>query len=158
MNNIKIAGAILGCLLTLLIIIAPVGPLPGFFIGGTATEVPEIWPDTSAVDEIRLRVAGSPPRVVVIWVIDYEAELYIVGRSESTWVNMIGQAAPVKMRLEEKTYSLTATMLLEGWQPMMKAYVEKYEPDYPDIIAGLPPIKDAQGEIVVFKLSREGTS
>lgn len=154
MKRIKIAGAILGCLLLLLIIMAPVGPLPGFFIGGTATDAPEIWPDTSAVDEIQLRVAGTLPRVVVIWVIDYQEELYIVGRSESTWVNMIGQAAPVEMRLDEKTYSLTASILPEGWQPIMKAYVEKYESDYPDIIAGLPAVEDAQGKIAVFKLSR----
>ena len=46
MKTVKTAGIILGSVLTLLIIIAPIGPLPGFFIGGTTTDVPEKWPDT----------------------------------------------------------------------------------------------------------------
>ncbi len=154
MKIAKTIGVILGCLLTLLIILAPIGPVPGFFIGGTATEVPATWPDTSGVDEIELQVPGTPPRAVIIWVIDFEAELYIVGRSESTWVNMIGQTAPVKMRLGENTYSLTASLVQTGWEPMMKAYVDKYEPDYPGIIAGLPAVGEAMGKIAVFKLSR----
>ncbi|MBT7334094.1 MAG: hypothetical protein HN856_06950 [Gammaproteobacteria bacterium] len=154
MKTVKTAGIILGSVLTLLIIIAPIGPLPGFFIGGTTADVPEKWPDTSAVHEIQLRVPGTPPRVVVIWVIDYAEELYIVGRSASTWVNMIGQAAPVEMRLGENTYSLTASLVSQGWQPMMEAYVKKYAPDYPDIVAGFPAVENAEGEMVVFKLSR----
>jgi hypothetical protein len=154
MKPIKIAAALSACLLGLFILIAPVGPVPGFFIGGTATDAPETWPDTSGVDEIALGVAGTPPRVVIIWVTQYEGELYIVGRSESTWVNMIGQAAAVKMRLGKNTYSLTASIVAEDWQPMMRTYIQKYEPNYPDIVADLPTVENALGEIVVFKLSR----
>jgi hypothetical protein len=37
---------------------------------------------------------------------------------------------------------------------MMEAYVKKYAPDYPDIVAGFPAVENAEGEMVVFKLSR----
>ncbi|MDG1233883.1 MAG: hypothetical protein P8P91_16620 [Pseudomonadales bacterium] len=154
MKVVKLAAGLLVLLLTLLILITPLGPVPGFFIGGTPTESPETWPDTSAVHEITLAVQGTVPRVVIIWVSEYQDELYIVGSADSGWVNMIGEAAPVEMRLGDNTYSLIATSLEDGWQPMMTAYVEKYEPDYPDIVAGFPAVEDAQAAIKVFKLVR----
>ena len=46
-----------------------IGPMPGFFIGGQPTPVPKAWPDTSKVDEILLKLPGTPPRVVIIWVV-----------------------------------------------------------------------------------------
>lgn len=85
---------------------APVGPLPGFFIGGEPTAVPEHWPDTSNVDEIQLKVPGTLPRVVTMWVVDYEGDLHVVGSRESGWVRMIGQGAPVEMRLGDRTYAV----------------------------------------------------
>ena len=154
MKYVKVASALLGLLLALLIIIAPLGPVPGFFIRGTPTESPETWPDTSEIDEIKLGVAGTLPHVVIIWVIQYQGELYIVGRTESVWVNMIGEAAPVEMRLGDNTYSVTASLLTDGWQPMMMAYIEKYEPSYPDIVAGFPLVENAHGVFSVFKLTR----
>ena len=46
-----------------------IGPMPGFFIGGQPTPVPKAWPDTSKVDEILLKLPGTLPRVVIIWVV-----------------------------------------------------------------------------------------
>ena len=154
MKFVKIGVGVLVVLLAVLAVIAPLGPVPGFFIGGSPTESPETWPDTSDVHEIKLGVPGTLPRVVIIWVIDYEGELYIVGSSESGWVKMIGDASPVEMRLADNTYSLNAALMNEGWQPMMAAYVDKYEPDYPDIVSTFPSVEEAQGLISVFKLTR----
>ncbi|MFT7305354.1 MAG: hypothetical protein ACI9P7_000614 [Candidatus Azotimanducaceae bacterium] len=154
MKIIKIVSGILALLALVLIAIAPVGPLPGVFIGGTSTDSPVQWPDTSAVHEIKLKVPGTLPRVVIIWVIDHKDELYVAGSSDSGWVKMVGEGAPVDMRLADNTYSLTASLMREGWEPMLQAYVNKYQPDYPDIVASFSSSQEAQGQMSVFKLSR----
>ncbi|MBM4206272.1 MAG: hypothetical protein FJ194_19380 [Gammaproteobacteria bacterium] len=70
MKVVKIVLYVLVALLIAGLILAPIGPVPGVFIGGTATNSPATWPDTSDVDEIRLGVNGTIPRVVIIWVVD----------------------------------------------------------------------------------------
>jgi hypothetical protein len=154
MKILKISLAIVAVLLIVLAIAAPIGPVPGFFIGGTSAAPPASWPDTSDVDEIRLRVPGSLPRVVIIWVIEYQDELYVVGAKGSGWVSMLGEGGPVHMRLGDRTYPLTATPVLEGWQPVFEAYIEKYRPNYPDIVAGLPSVEQAGDQVAVFRLDR----
>ncbi len=154
MKFVKYGVSVLVVVLIVVAILAPIGPLPGFRIGGTETAAPDTWQDTSQLHEVRLQVAGSVPRTVIIWVIDYAGELYVVGSSESGWVKMIGDSSPVKLRIEDATYALTANAVADGWEPIMAAYVSKYEPDYPDIVAGFPSIEEAKGLISVFKLSR----
>ncbi len=153
MKILKIIIAVALSALVVVALVAPIGPVPGFFIGGEQTAPPASWPDTSGVHEIRLKVPGTLPRVVTIWVIDHEGELHVVGRRDSGWVKMIGQGAPVEIRLGDRTYSLNAAPLTEGWQAVLEAYVAKYKPDYPEIIAGMPPVSEAQDR-VVFRLSR----
>lgn len=154
MKTLKIALLAIVVLLIVLVFAAPIGPLPGFFIGGTPTAAPASWPDTSDVDEIRLRVPGTPPRVVIIWVIDHQGALHVVGARNSGWVTMLGQGGPVEMRLGDSTYALTATPVLDGWEGVLEAYVEKYRPDYPDIVAGFPPVEEAEDQVAVFRLDR----
>lgn len=154
MKVVKIVAPILGLILAVLVVATPIGPVPGFFIGGTTAETPATWPDTSSLHEVKLRVEGALPRVVIIWVVDVEGELYIVGETGGGWVSMIGNSAPVQVRVEDKTYSVTANLINEGWEPLMEAYVEKYTPDYPDIVAGFPTIEEAKGRISVFHLNR----
>jgi len=138
----------------ILVIVAPVGPMPGFFIGGKEVPAPAQWMDTANTDEIKLRIPGSLPRVVIIWVIQHDGELHVVGAPDSGWVKMIGQGSPVEMRLGENTYTLYATPLTEGWEPVLTAYVDKYRPNYPEIVDGFPSIDEAQGSIAVFRLDR----
>ena len=154
MRILKIIIVIAAIVGIVLMFAAPVGPLPGFFIGGTATEVPEQWPDTSATHEIRLRVPGSPPRVVIIWVVEHDGELYVVGAPGSGWVSMIGSGSPVEMRLGDNTYALYAAPVSSGWEAVVTAYVDKYRPDYPDIVAGFPTPEEAAGQVAVFRLDR----
>ena len=135
-----------------LIFAAPVGPLPGFFIGGKATPIPEIWSDTSKLDEILLKVPGALPRVVIIWVVQVEGQLYVVGSGESGWVQRIGQGAPVEMRLRDRRYLLTATPVSSGLESIITTYKDKYRPNYPDIVAGFPSLEGSDGAYGVFRL------
>lgn len=154
MRIVRIATAIVLVLVVAIVVAAPIGPMPGLFIGGTATAAPERWPDTSEVHEIRLKVPGTLPRVVIIWVVDVGGELYVVGSRDSGWVKMIGQGAPVEMRLEDSTYALRATPVAGDPSTILQSYVAKYEPDYPDIIAGMPDLEEARDVAAVFRLER----
>lgn len=154
MKAVKIAIPVLVVILLIVAVLAPIGPLPGFRIGGSETPVPENWGDTSQVHEINLKIPGTIPRVVIIWVIQYEGDLYVVGNSSSGWVKKLGNGGPVSMRIIDKTYSLSARKMMTGWEPVMQDYVEKYRPDYPDIINGFPSPEEAAGSISVFRLTR----
>ena len=154
MKWLRIALPAIGALLLVLALAAPIGPMPGLFIGGTMTDAPERWDDTSSVHEILLKVPGAIPRVVVIWVIEHDGELHVVGGQDSGWVSMIGAGGPVEMRLGDQTYALPARPVTTGWQSILEAYVDKYRPDYPDIVAGFPSIEEAEGTIAVFRLDR----
>ncbi len=154
MKILKILIAIVVVLLIVFAVLAPIGPVPGFFIGGTATAAPADWPDSTNVHEIKLKVSGGIPRTVIIWVAEYEDELYVVGDKNSGWVSKIGEGSPVEMNLEGKTYSLTAERVTENWQAPVVAWREKYEPDYPEIIAGFPKLEEAGDTVRVYRLSR----
>jgi hypothetical protein len=155
MNKIlKIVGVVVTLTVCVLIVLAPIGPMPGVFIGGTQTPAPAVWGNTSDTHEIRLKVDGTIPRVIIIWVIQYDNALYVVGSKDSGWVKMLGQGGNVAMRLDDNTYNLMASIVNTDWEPVMVAYVDKYRPDYPDIINSFPAIEDAKGTISVFRLSR----
>lgn len=154
MRVLKIAFPTILVLVLVAALVAPIGPMPGFFIGGTPTKAPEQWGDTSNVHQITLRVPGSLPRVVIIWVVEQGGDLYVVGSKDSGWVTMIGAGSPVEMRLGDNTYALNASAMVEGWQPVLQAYVAKYEGDYPDIVAGFPSIDEAKELVSVFRLDR----
>ena len=76
MKWLKIALAVIAALVLVLPLAGPVGPIPGFFIGGTMTAVPERWGDTSELHEIMLKVPGTLPRAVIIWVVDHDDDLH----------------------------------------------------------------------------------
>lgn len=154
MKLLKILALIVVAAAIVVALAAPIGPVPGFFIGGQPTPAPANWPDTSAVHEIKLKVPGTLPRVVTIWVVDHEGELHVVGSRESGWVKMIGAGSPVDMRIGDKTYALNAVPVTDGWQAVLEDYVAKYQPDYPEIIAGFPKVEEAGDAVAVFRLSR----
>jgi hypothetical protein len=154
MKAVKIVLAILVATAAVLAVVAPIGPLPGLFIGGKRTQPPPSWGDTSSTHEILLKVPGTLPRVVTIWVIQHTGDLYVVGARDSGWVKMLGTGGPVEMRMGEETYPLIASAISEDWQPVVQAYADKYRPDYPEIIAGFPPVEEAEGVIRVYRLSR----
>ena len=154
MRLLKIALAVALVLVVVFLFVAPIGPVPGVFIGGTSVEAPDQWQPTSDVDEILLKVPGTLPRVVIIWVIEYDGELHVVGSKDSGWVEMIGAGSPVEMRMEGNTYSLTAAPVAEGWEQILEAYAAKYRADYPEIVDSFPSIEEAEGLVAVFRLDR----
>ncbi len=154
MRVLKIVLPVILALLLVVALVAPIGPMPGLFIGGTSTQVPEQWDDTSNVHEIRLRVPGTLPRVVIIWVVGHGGDLHVVGSKGGGWVRMVGARAAVEMRLGDNTYALNASLVTEGWEEILQAYVAKYQADYPDIVDGFPSIDEAEELVAVFRLSR----
>jgi len=155
MNVLKIVAAVLLILLTLAAWLLPIGPVPGFFIGGTDTSAPDTWGDTSAIHEIKLKVdKGGLPRVVTIWVIQVNNELHVVGAKDSGWVATLGEGGSVLMRLKDKTYALKASPVTSNLQAIVEAYKDKYRADYPDIVNGFPSIEEAAGTMRVFKLTK----
>jgi hypothetical protein len=152
---IKILKNVLPALLILLVIfawMAPIGPMPGFFIGGNAASVPDSWSDTSAIHEIQLEVIGTLPRVVIVWVIQVDGLLHVVGAKGSVWVSLLGQGAPIRMRMGDNTYSMHASLLTSDWEPVLLAYQDKYRADYPDIVNGFPSIEEAAETVAVYRL------
>lgn len=154
MTFVKIGVGLLVVILAILVVMAPLGPMPGLFIGGSPAEAPPVWRETDSVHEIQLQVPGILPRVVNLWVIEFKDELHVFGDRSSTWVSMIGKGRAVKMRLEGSTYSLAAVPVDEDWQPIYQAYLDKYRPDYPDLVSGFPSMDEAYGMGAIFRLSR----
>ena len=150
----KIASGTLLVLALAFLALAPIGPLPGVFIGGTDTPVPATWEDTAGIDEIRLKAPGVLPRVVIIWVIDVAGELYVLGMKDSGWTSRIGEGAPVEIRIGDRTYAVQATPVIEGARPIYEAYIAKYEPNYPELIAQMPSMEEAGDVAVIYRLDR----
>lgn len=153
-KKMKIAVTLLTLAFIVVAWLAPIGPMPGFIIGGSAAETPATWGDTSQIDEISLEVQGGIPRVVIVWVVQVDGDLHVVGSRESGWVNKLGQGGAVRMRMDGNTYSLNASLLTVGWEPVLQAYVDKYRPNYPDIVNSFPPPEEAAASSAVFRLSR----
>ncbi len=156
MKALKIVVGVVIVVLLVVAYAAPIGPLPGFVIGGQATPVPAAWGDTSGEHEIRLSVGEGVPRVVIIWMIQVEGVMHVVGAADSGWTQRIGARSPVRMRLGDATYDLQATRVNEGLQPILEAYVAKYRTDYPDIVAGFPSLDEAGDSFAVFRLDTAG--
>ena len=58
------------------------------------------------------------------------------------------------MRLEDNTYALNATAVTSDWEPILTAYVDKYRPEYPEIVGGFPALDEAEGLFAIFRLER----
>ena len=154
MKILKVSVVVLVVLLAVFVVVAPVGPVPGFFIGGERADVPESWGDTSSVHEILLKVdGGALPRVVTIWMVQADGALYVLGSAESGWTSALGPGGPVQMRMNGKTYALNATRVTAGWEPIVTAYLDKYRPHYPEIVGGIEAGEDAAGGVAVFRLT-----
>ena len=155
MKILKVLGALLIALVLGVAVAAPIGPMPGFFIGGEQAHPPETWPDTSAVHEVKLKVPGGLPRVVIIWIVDVAGDLYVVGDRGSGWVRKIGPASPVELRLGDSTFALNAVAVSENAEAILTAWLGKYEPDYPEIVAGFRNDAAGAGSAAVFRLERD---
>ena len=130
----KIGVSLVAVVLFALVVRLPIATTPGFFIGGSASSAPVTWADTSSTHEIKLRVEGAIPRVVIIWFVEIDNELYIVGETDSGWVSMLGNSGLVQMRLEDSTYPLQADVVTSGEEEILQKWLGKYEADYPEFV------------------------
>ena len=156
MNRLVMIGSPVLLIVALVVVaMAPIGPLPGFFIGGEPTPVPEEWGNTLDVDVIELEVAtGALPRVVVIWMVQFDGDLHVVGSNDSGWVSGIGAGSPVRLKMHGKTYSLIASRLSgDAWTAALEAYRDKYIADNPGIFENFPSVDEARETVAVFRLA-----
>ena len=130
----KIGVILVAAVLFALVVRMPIATTPGFFIGGSASSAPVTWADTSSTHEIKLRVEGTIPRVVIIWFVEIDNELYIVGETDSGWVSMLGNSGLVQMRLEDSTYPLQADVVTSGEEEILQKWLGKYAADYPEFV------------------------
>jgi len=134
--------------------VAPIAMMPGFFIGGSTTPAPSSWEDTGAIDEVRLKVGGLIPRVVIIWVVQVEGELYVTGAKDSGWVTRLGDGGEAELRIGDNTYPVVAERQSENLDKLINAWYDKYRPNYPDIVGAMSEASTEPRSYAIFKLAR----
>jgi hypothetical protein len=132
---------------------APIGPMPGVRIGGNPASPPADWSSTTLPEDVRLATyASTLPHVVIIWVVESDNHLYLVGAPDSTWVEGATRAPEVHLRIGDDTFDMRATRLAQGRRDIVEKYINRYKDNYPDIIAGFPPIEQFAEGAAVFEL------
>ena len=138
----------------ILVWLAPIAMMPGFFIGGSTTPAPSTWEDTSAIDEVRLKVRGTIPRVVIIWIVQVDGELYVTGAKDSGWVTRLGDGGDAELRIGDNTYPVVAERQTENLDELIGAWYDKYRPNYPDIVGDMSEVSTEPRSYAIFKLAR----
>ena len=137
------------------VIAAPIGPMPGIFISGTASDVPDSWGDTSSIVEIDLQVGEGPlGRTVTIWTVQVDGDLYVTGQKDSGWVSGIAPGGPVRLQMDGKLYDLTAETVTKDAVNVLSAWQAKYAIHYPDMMGQFPEPEEALRTAVVYKLKK----
>ena len=154
MKILKIGSAVLLVALVIVAFAAPIGPMPGLLIGGSASAVPASWGDTQTIDEIHLQIGAGPVgRTVIIWTVQIDGDLYVTGQKDSGWTQGIGSGGPVRLRMGGNLYDLTATPVTEGKADILAAWVAKYSVHYPEIVDSFPAPEESLPTSAVFRLT-----
>ena len=141
-------------LVLLVLYLLPIAVVPGFFIGGTDKQIPAEWGDTSSIDEVRLKAEGLIPRVVIIWIVQVNGELYVSGGKDSGWVTRLLENDNAHLRIGDNTYSVTAERQTEKLDELMRAWYDKYQPNYPEIVGQMREVSANPRPYEVFRLAR----
>ena len=132
---------------------APIGPMPGIRLGGTAATPPDQWSSMTLPEEVRLATsAGFLPHVVIIWVVEDDNRLYLIGAPDSAWVEGATQSPDVRLRIGDNAYDMRATRIAAGREDMFQKYIDRYKDNYPEIIASFPPIEEFSQGAALFEL------
>ncbi len=135
-------------------IAAPIGPMPGFRLGGNLATVPAHWSSVDLPEEVRLATAsGLLPHVVIIWVVESDDRLYVIGDPESTWVEGATRSPDVRLRIGDKAYDMRATRIESGPREIFQKYIDRYKDNYPEIIEGFPPMEEFSKGAALFELA-----
>ncbi|MDP6375914.1 MAG: DUF2255 family protein [Pseudomonadales bacterium] len=134
---------------------APIGPMPGIRLGGNSATAPARWSSATLPEEVHLATyAGTLPHVVIIWVVETDNRLYVIGAPDSTWVEGATRSPDVRLRIDENVYDMRATRIESSRQDVFQAAIDRYKDNYPEIIAGFPPIAEFSQGAALFELSR----
>lgn len=137
---------------------APIGPMPGILISGTATKVPNAWGDTQSIEEIQLQIGEGPiGRTVIIWTVQIDGDLYVTGQKDAGWTGGIGPGGPggpVRIQMAGNLYELTATLLADGQVNVLEAWQAKYVKYNPDLADQFQPPVEAISTAVVYELAK----
>ena len=131
---------------------APVGPVPGFRIGGRESPAPSSWGSTRQIHEVRLEVQASIPYVVTIWMVQVDGDVHVLGSKDSIWVRRLREEPEARLRIEDKTYAVIADPVTGDSSNVISAFFEKYQADYPDIVEGMSALAEAPSTYSVFRL------
>ena len=133
---------------------APIGPMPGIRLGGNSATAPAQWSSLALPEEVRLATsAGVLPHVVIIWVVESDNHLYVIGAPDSTWVDGATRAPDVRLRIGDNAYDMRATRIESGREDIFQMYIDRYKDNYPDTIAGFPPIEEFSQGAALFELA-----
>ena len=153
----KILRVVVGVVVVAIIgiaVAAPIGPMPGLLISGTAAGVPDTWGDTQPVREIQLQIGEGPVgRTVIIWVVQVDGDLFVTGQQDAGWTSGIGGGGPVRMLMNGNLYDLEATPVAAGAVEILAAWQAKYTVHYPDAMGQFPPPEEAIRTAVVYRLT-----
>ena len=135
---------------------APIGPMPGIRLGGNQTTAPVQWSSVTLPEEVQLATStGTLPYVVIIWVVESDNRLYVIGAPDSNWVENATRSPDVRLRIGDNAYDMRATRIQTGRQDIYQMYIDRYKDNYPEIIASFPPIEEfSQGAALLELVSR----
>lgn len=135
--------------------LAPIGPMPGVWLGGTATAAPADWRTIELPMTVQLKTVGGPiPRVVNIWIVEADNELYVFGAKDSGWVRSALQDPAVTLRMGEAAYALNAVAPPDKAPEAYVRYLDRYRADFPELVGGLPTDAAAFEAGVALRLAR----
>ena len=138
-----------------MLLAAPIGPLPGVRIGGSAASPPAVWSSQALPEEVHLQTSANLlPHVVIVWVVESDNRLYLIGSPDSTWVKGATQSPDVRLRIGDNTYDMRATRITSGRSDIFQRYIDRYKDNYPEIIASFPPIDEFSAGGALFELVR----
>ncbi len=138
-----------------LAVVAPIGPLPGVWLGGRSVPPPDDWSALDLPQTVQLQtVGGLLPRVVNLWIVQHDADLYVLGNPASGWVQAATANPMVALRIGDSAYTLRAQRVQAAGA--YAAYRRRYQADFPDLVASLPP-PEAASTVAIFRLVRPST-
>lgn len=96
--------------------------------------------------------------MVIIWVVESDNRLYIIGAPDSTWVEGATRSPDVRLRIGDNAYGMRATRIEPGRQDIFQMYIDRYKDNYPEIIAlaGLPVTPNAPLKLVGLRQTIAG--
>ncbi len=124
--------------------------LPGGPLEGSATETPETWSFTTAIDTIQLETNAAEPYSVNIWVTAVDRSLYLhAGTNRAAWVEHMEADPRVRIRVDESIYELEAARVDD--QNEFDRFSDAYEQKY-----GRRPGNESVVEAYLFRLVPRG--